>query len=124
MFVPLMDAREAHYLCAVLMSSPVQVIVGGYTTTTGISTHVLEHLGIPRFADKNKLHLSLSDLSKACHAAATKEESKSLGSLETEIDKSVAKLWDITGDELKAIQEALAESGRGKRKAANDDDEE
>jgi hypothetical protein len=45
-------------------------------------------------------------------------------SLEAEIDKAAAKLWDITDNELKAIQEALAESGRGKRKAANDDDEE
>ncbi len=123
MFVPLTDAREAHYLCAVLMSSPVQVVVGGYTTTTGISTHVLEHLAIPRFAEGNKLHLILSELSKGCHAAAAKEDSEGLGLLENEIDNFVAKLWGITGDELKAIQQALAETRKSKRAAEEDEEE-
>ena len=123
MFVPLTDAREAHYLCAVLMSSPVQVVVGGYTTTTGISTHVLEHLAVPRFAAKNKLHLRLSDLSSACHAAAAKEDSKHLASFEAIIDKYVAKLWDITDDELRAIQEALAGTRKSKRPAEEDAEE-
>lgn len=123
MFVPLTDAREAHYLCAVLMSSPVQVIVGGYTTTTGISTHVLEHIAIPHFSEENKLHLRLSDLSIACHAATAKEDSKNLPSFEAIIDKYVARLWNITDDELKAIQEALAETRKSKRAAEEDEEE-
>ena len=123
MFVPLASAPEAHYLCAVLMSSPVQVVVGGYTTTTGISTHILEHLAIPQFEEESKLHMRLSDLSQACHAAAAKEDSKSLASLETEIDKSVAKLWGITGDELIAIQQDLAETRKSNRVTAEDAEE-
>ena len=45
MAVPLDNEPEAHYLCAVLMSSPVQLLVAGYTTTTGMSTHVLAAAG-------------------------------------------------------------------------------
>jgi hypothetical protein len=43
--------------------------------------------------------------------------------LETDIDKAAAKLRGITDEELKAIQDALAESSRGKRQADGDEED-
>jgi hypothetical protein len=89
----------------------------------------LRRCGIPReqgwriHRDQTRRDVCTRDLSKACHEAAAKEDSKSLASLETEIDKYVAKLWDITSDELKAIQEALAETRKSKRAAGEDAEE-
>ncbi len=40
-----------------------------------------------------------------------------------QVDKAAAKLWGITDGELKAIQEALAETGKSKRAAKEDDEE-
>ncbi|MGD1104234.1 MAG: N-6 DNA methylase [Terriglobia bacterium] len=115
--------EEAHYVCAMLNSSPAQSAASGYIVLHP-SPHIMEHIGIESFDPKNPTHRRLADLSKACHAATIKGDMEQIESLEAEIDKAAAKLWDITDNELKAIQEALAESGRGKRKAANDDDEE
>jgi hypothetical protein len=106
-----------------LNSSPAQSAASGYIVLHP-SPHIMEHIGIESFDPKNPTHRRLADLSKACHAATIKGDMEQIESLEAEIDKAAAKLWDITDNELKAIQEALAESGRGKRKAANDDDEE
>jgi hypothetical protein len=112
MFVPFETPDEANYLCAVLMSAPVQLLVSGYTTTTGISTHVLEHCAVPAFKSSDHVHKSLAGLSERCHAAAAKADIEGLVSLEKEVDRIAAKLWDITADELKSIQVAQADAKR------------
>jgi hypothetical protein len=124
MFVPFTTADEAHYLCALLMSSPVQLLVSGYTTTTGISTHVLEHVAAPTFQVANPVHKTLARLSEQCHAAAIEKDGSRLVSLEKEVDMTAAKLWGITGGELKSIQEALAETKGGRGRDVDEEDEE
>jgi len=108
MFVPFDEEAAAHYLCAILMSAPAQLLVASYTITTGISTHVLEHVRVPLLDSADESHQRLSDLSQQCHAAA-KFDPDALSALEAEIDNLAAQLWGITDDELRAIQEALAE---------------
>ena len=124
MFVPFTTADEAHYLCALLMSSPVQLLVSGYTTTTGISTHVLEHVAAPTFEVANPVHKTLARLSEQCHAAAIKRDGSRLVSLEKEVDMTAAKLWGITSGELKSIQEALAGTKDGRSRDIDEEDEE
>src|SRR5260370_13892451 len=124
MFFPFTTADEAHYLCALLMSSPVQLLVSGYTTTTGISTHVLEHVAAPTFEAVNPVHKTLARLSEQCHAAAIKKDSGRLVSLEKEVDETAAKLWGITSGGLKSIQEALAETKGGRGRDVDEEDEE
>ena len=53
--VPVETELEAHFLCAVLNSAVVRGIVAGYAIPTGITTHVLEHVAVPRFDPANKL---------------------------------------------------------------------
>jgi hypothetical protein len=81
----------------------------------------MEHVRISKFEPSNKTHRHLSDLSALCHAATGKDGTDEVKTLETKIDKAAAKLWGITDEELKAIQEALAETGRGKRAADTDE---
>ncbi len=49
---------------------------------------------------------------------------RAVSALEAEIDKAAAKLWEITDDELKAIQGALAAAKRPGRGKAKDEVEE
>jgi SAM-dependent methyltransferase len=124
MYVPCKTASEAHYLCAVLMSSPVQILVSGYTTSTGISTHVLEHVAVPTFKPKERTHIMLVELSEKCHAEASKVDTRSLISLEQQVDEVAAKLWGIPADELKSIQEAQADARSGRERVLQPADEE
>ena len=92
MFVGLDDEQEAHYVCAVLNSSLVQLAVSSYTTTTGISTHVLDFIRIPRFDGRNKAHRRLADLSKRCHTAVAKQQLGTVQESEEEIDTCTGQL--------------------------------
>ena len=126
MFVSLTSQEEAHYLSAALNSSLSRVAIAAYTTTTGISTHVLGNIALPTFRAKHKEHKRLADLSRQCHTAAVKGDANTVAELAAEIDRAAAKLWGITDDELRAIQDALAEMSPGNAKAepvAESDDE-
>jgi hypothetical protein len=124
MSVPCNSQEEAHYLAALLGSAPSRLIVSSYVISTATSTHVLDHLAVPRFDQQNKLHLSLSGLSRACHLAVARDDVNELSKGTEEIDRVAAKLWGITDGELKAIQEASAGRGNSVRSAnetADDD---
>jgi hypothetical protein len=107
MFISVQSENEAHFICGVLNSSPVQLIVSGYTTTTGMSTHVLENVAIPSHNAKDKRHALISTLSERCHEIAPNGDSEALKELERQIDEIVSQLWGITDDELKKIQSAM-----------------
>jgi SAM-dependent methyltransferase len=119
-FVDCSDEDQANFLCAVLNSSPVccyyKVVAYKHT-----SMDFIKSLASPAFHAETPNHKRLSDLGKECRRLATKGDAKLLAATEVEIDKTAAKLWGITDDELRAIQEALAETGRDKRAADTDE---
>jgi hypothetical protein len=71
--------------------------------------HILEHIRIPRFDRKNPVHLRLSELSKQAHEAAKVGDETRLREIEAEIDRQAAKLWGLSDDELREIQQSLRE---------------
>ncbi len=107
MFVSFSESSEAYFLAGVLSSAPSRSVVAAYTTLTGISTHVLENVSVPKFNPNDTLHLRLANLSKSCHDAKAVGDEDTIAALESEIDKAAAQLWGITDDELKVIQDAL-----------------
>jgi hypothetical protein len=109
MMIPFENKESAHYLCAILNSSIARFIVKTYTVTTQISTHILEYIKMPKFDEKNKVHLELSNLSEQCHEANLKNETKTIGELELKIDQAAARIWGIDDKELEAMQQTLLE---------------
>ena len=114
MLIPLDNILEAYYLCSILNSSIINFIVLSYGEPLQISTHVLQYIMVPKFDSKNSLHQKLSQLSQKAHEIAKKiyEENRKdlkedLKKIEEEIDKTVAKLYGITDDELKEIRKCL-----------------
>jgi SAM-dependent methyltransferase len=101
--------QEAHYLCATLNSSPIRLAVRGFFVETQIAPHVIERLRIPRFDPNNPVHLRLAELSMQAHEAARIGDEMRLREIEAEIDLWAAKLWNLTDDELRDIQQSLAE---------------
>lgn len=103
MLVDCQSASEAHYLCALLNSSPTEFIVASYGVNVQMDTHILQHVSIPKYYPKNLLHQGLSALSQQAHqlAAQSKEGEEELRKVEEEIDQKAAELWGLTKEELK-----------------------
>jgi hypothetical protein len=104
--------EEAHYICALLNSSSANFAARAYSQEGGKSfgdPHILEHIRIPRFDRKNPVHLRLAELSKQAHEAAKVGDETRLREIEAEIDRQAAKLWGLSDDELRDIQQSLAE---------------
>jgi hypothetical protein len=122
MMVGIKKEIEAHYLCAVLNSAPSRFASGTYIVGTQISTHILENIKVPLFNHKDKNHVRLAQLSMSCHTSAQKE-SGDIAQLESEIDKLVATIWDLTEEEMFGIRAVACKTARNKENAPEDEDE-
>jgi hypothetical protein len=100
--------EEAFYIAALLNSSPAQLAIYGYVVLHP-SPHVLQHVNIPRYDPKNRIHNNLAKLAVECHLAMSKRNHAEVKSCEQQIDKEAAALWTITAKELNEIQKALRE---------------
>jgi len=109
MLVNCSSEDEAHFVCACLNSSIGQMVAVSYTVEIQMDPHIIEHIRIPRFDPKNPVHLHLAKLSELAHKVAKIGDEKQLQKIETEIDLWAAKLWGLSDEELREIQESLAE---------------
>jgi len=110
--VPFESEREAHFVCAVLNTALANFAVQSYATRGGKSfgtPHVLDHIFVPKFNPKDKVHLELADLSERAHRAAAEGDQETIASIDKRIDELAAEMWGLTKEELKEIQESLAE---------------
>jgi hypothetical protein len=110
--VDFQDPNEAHFVCAVVNSSPWRfaIVATAVHGTGGFgSPNVLEKARIPRFDPKNPVHRRLAKLSKQAHGAAKAGDERRLREIEAEIDREAAKLWGLTDTELREIQRSLRE---------------
>jgi SAM-dependent methyltransferase len=113
-FVPFKERREAAYFCSVLNSSPFRFLVGRYVPLHP-SPHILNAVIVPPFSTRAPLHAVLSALGEEAHTSAAAKRQETPDRLRREIDRAAAKLWEITDGELRAIQDALAETSTAKQ---------
>ena len=62
--VPCETEGEADYVAGFLNSDVTNLIVGSYAVATGISTHIMERIGLPRYSAKDARHTELAKLAK------------------------------------------------------------
>ncbi len=75
--VPTKSLKEAHFICALMNSSPINFLIQSYSIRGGKSfadPHVLENVKIPKFNPLNRVHNKLAFLSIKAHALSKKEE--------------------------------------------------
>jgi SAM-dependent methyltransferase len=112
--VPFDSEREAHFVCALVNSAPVNFAVQSYSTRGGKSfgtPHVLKNVHVPTFDPKDAAHRRLAKLSQQAHQATADGDTERVQEIEAEIDEMAAQVWGLTDAELKEIQESLAELG-------------
>jgi Eco57I restriction-modification methylase len=92
MFVATDSEDEAHYLCGALMSSIAKLAVAGYTTITGISTHVLRVIGVPKY-DGSTNHKAIAKRSREAHMAKRAGDEAGVAQAQAHLDQAVETLW-------------------------------
>jgi hypothetical protein len=99
---------EAHYLCAMVNSSPARLAIRNYIVLHP-DPHVLNNIHVPQFSPKNRTHAKLAELSEAAHKAATKGDEAEVEHIEKEVNQWAAKLWNLSDEELAEIKRSLEE---------------
>jgi hypothetical protein len=100
--------EEANYVCALANSLVFRYASKNYITLHP-DPHLLKNIRVPKFDPTNRTHLELSTLSEQAHHAAAEGDQETVSSIEKRIDELAAELWGLTKEELKEIQESLAE---------------
>jgi len=122
MLISFENLDEAYYVAGVLNSVIARTIVSSYLIETEISTHITEVINVPKYNSSNELHKKIAELSKRAHEVAiciyaeTKPDycnnirnpEKELEEIERELDKAVAKLYDIDEDALADFRKLFA----------------
>lgn len=102
------DENEAHYVCALLGSSPALYIVAAYAIETGQNTHIYKRVAIPMYNPKDGIHRDLAQASRKAHKLAVSGGgSASVAGVESEIDHLSGKVWSLSDAELKEVQASL-----------------
>jgi hypothetical protein len=103
------ESREAaHYLCALLNSSPARLAIQSYIVLHP-DAHVLKNVSMPSFSKDDRLHAKLAELSEAAHKAAVSADMPEVKRIEDQVDRVAAKLWDLSEEELAEIRASLEE---------------
>lgn len=100
---------EAHYLCALINSSPARLAIRNYIVLHP-DPHVLNNIKVPRFGLKNELHVRLAELSEAAHRFTAEGDAAEVRRIEEEIDRCAAKLWNLSDEDLAEIKRSLEEA--------------
>ncbi len=101
--IPCKSQAEADFLAGFLNADVTKLIVRSYALATGISTHILDRVAIPRFAVKNSLHQELATLAKKARTdSVTKTEKERMSSI-------TAELLGLSPDEAKKVVKELAQ---------------
>ena len=124
MAVACAEKDEAFYLTALLNSSPSVLAIASFIISTSTSVYVLENIRIPRFSLDNPLHMLLAHQSMRAHELTAEGNTAAVAVCEAEIDRLAARLWEITDDELTAIQAALQQVIAPDEVEAEEEDEE
>ncbi len=109
MVVPVGSWDEALYLAGILSASLFRYAVLSYAVSTQISTHVLEHLQVPRYSDSDSKHLAVVAAAAAAFAGADSGDSVAVESAELQLNRTVAKMWRVTASELAIVSDGLSE---------------
>ncbi|WP_288937112.1 hypothetical protein [uncultured Sphingomonas sp.] len=100
--IPCETETEADYIAAFLNSQVTNLIVRSYAVATGISTHILDRVAVPRFSPKNKLHRDLASLGKKARLSDLAKDE------EIAVSFIAAELLGLTQKEASTVVRELA----------------
>lgn len=100
--IPCETETEADFVAGFLNADVTNLIVRSYAVATGISTHVLDRVAIPRFSATNALHLELAGLAQTARVGAVTSPDRQ------RISAITAELLGLSSDEAKKVGQELS----------------
>jgi type I restriction-modification system DNA methylase subunit len=95
LYVSFDNEKEAHYLCAILNSKIISEIIEAYTIDTQRGVDIVKNIRVPKFNEKDKNHLYLSNLSRLAHISYRDNNKTLLQKKEEEIEIIIPKIFNI-----------------------------
>ena len=89
--IPFENEKEAHYLCSVLNAKIIGQFIDSYISWFK-SNHILENINIPKYDEKNGIHIALSELSMDAHNDIIMNNGNRISEIEEQIELLVIKL--------------------------------
>jgi hypothetical protein len=99
--IPCTSLIESQYVAGVFNSTIASYLVKSYAISTGISTHILNRLNIPRFDLGNSLHRQIQKLAAACCEGELDEDG--ICKAEAKLDSSIATMYGLSDRELNIL---------------------
>ena len=109
--IPCQSEDEADFVAGVLNSSVVNLIVASYAVSTGISTHILGRIPVPKFQSSNANHKNIAKCARSIRKAIARGSSSD--SLVTELNANAGKLLGLDESAIAHTVSALKEFGIG-----------
>lgn len=110
-FLPVEDRDEAHFLCALLNSSPARAFIRSFSSGgRGFGApSIVTNIALPTFEARDQVHVRLAVLSQLAHQLASKDNgaARDLPDVEEEIDQLAATLWGVADEHLMLMRKAL-----------------
>jgi len=90
------SAEETHYICAVLNSTHIRCILGGFLAGKQIGTNIFRYVGIPVYDGTSAVHRALAQISMQAHKARRGTHTKAdlPRSQQDALDRLVYQLFD------------------------------
>ena len=98
------SGEEAHFLAALLNSSPGVFFIQCYVINIQISTHVLNYVKIPRFSASTALHRELAKQSRLTHDATREGNAGAAAESAEKIDRLAGEFWGLTKAEREGMR--------------------
>lgn len=109
MMVPVGSEAEALFLAAMLGSTIARFTVLSYTIATQISTHVLNHVGVPQYDGNSAAHGAIVNAARRAVGLAQSDDHDGLNEAEREIDEATRPVWKATAKQVGELRDALGE---------------
>jgi hypothetical protein len=99
--IPCGSAEEADFVAGFINSDIVNLIVRSYAVATGISTHILERVPLPRFSKINAQHVAIANLARQLRCGCDDP------TIAAQISLFVAQLIGLSENEFESAQREL-----------------
>jgi len=120
-FIGVNDVDEAYYIAGVLNSLIARTIIASYTYELRQETHIADVIKVPKFNPQEEIYKRIAELSRRAHELARCIYAKvkpdyckdinaerELKNIERELDLAVARLFGLSEDDLKELENLMA----------------
>ena len=99
LFLSFDSEDEAYYVCGILNSENIEVVIQNYTINTNRGIDIVNNIRIPQFSEDNELHKNIAYYSKLAHKAYIQKDTPQIKVCEDKINEIVPLVFNMNNSE-------------------------